>query len=442
LTEGDGWINSLTGNDAVYGTSRSENLVNSSGNAILVAGGGNDRIYAGDDDDIIDGGTGNDVLYGERGNDTYIFRRGSGNDLIIDPDPTAGNTDKIWLGSNLAPDEIRLQRSGNNLVLSIIDTSDTLTVRDYFRNNSTLNWIEEIHFMDGTVWDENDIYTSIVSPTDGDDTIYDLTETNNISGLGGNDKLYGLAGDDVISGDEGNDTIRGANGDDTLLGGPGSDKIYGESGRDTIDGGPGNDTLYGGVGPHWWWNSRSESPNGGDSYHFGRGSGNDTIIDYDRTEGNIDVLQLGPNLTESDVKIEIVNGRDLRLTITDTGDTATAKDWALNEGPHFGIDVIRFHDGSEWDSQTIEDMTWGATSGADYIKGYESADIIDGLGGDDTIYAFRDDDILQGNGGADRLFGSSGNDRIFGGGDNDILDGGTGRDSLRSLRSNDYALAA
>jgi hypothetical protein len=139
----DGWINGLSGDDVIYGTDRNEQLINENGDALLVAGGGNDIIWAGAGNDILDGGTGNDTLYGEEGSDTYIFRRGSGQDTIIDVDTTPGNTDTIWLGSNLTPNDVSLKRIGNNLVLKIIDTTDTLTVKDFFRNDSMMNRVEQ-----------------------------------------------------------------------------------------------------------------------------------------------------------------------------------------------------------------------------------------------------------------------------------------------------------
>ena len=180
----DGIINGWNGNDVIYGTSRNERLTNDSGDAVLVGGGGNDRLWAGADNDILDGGEGNDQLLGETGNDTYIFRRGSGQDTIIDADSTAGNIDTIWLGSNLTPEDVTLKRSGNNLVLKINDTTDTLTVQNYFGNNSTINRIEQIQFMDGTVWNEDDIMRESQVPTDGDDIFY---------GTSGNDTIYAMA---------------------------------------------------------------------------------------------------------------------------------------------------------------------------------------------------------------------------------------------------------
>ena len=168
----------------IYGTSRNEVLINETGDSLLVAGGGNDQIWAGAGNDILDGGEGNDLLKGEAGNDTYIFRRGSGQDTIIDTDATAGNVDTIWLGSNLTPEDVTLKRSGNNLVLKINDTTDTLTVQDYFGNNSTINRIEQIQFMDGTVWIDSDILRETFAPTEGDDLIYGGSGDDNLRRAG------------------------------------------------------------------------------------------------------------------------------------------------------------------------------------------------------------------------------------------------------------------
>ena len=95
LTEGDGYLNGLSGNDVIYGTSRNEVLINETGDALLVTGGGNDTILAGARNDILDGGQGSDTLRGETGNDTYILRVGSGRDTIIETDKTVGNVHTV-----------------------------------------------------------------------------------------------------------------------------------------------------------------------------------------------------------------------------------------------------------------------------------------------------------------------------------------------------------
>jgi hypothetical protein len=181
LTQGDGIINSANGNDVIYGTDRNEVLRNEAGDSLLIAGGGNDSIWAGTDDDILDGGTGNDRLFGQTGNDTYIFRRGSGQDTIIDHDTTEGNIDTIFLGSHLTPDDIRLRRAGTNLILRINDTTDTLTIEDFFRDDGTSNRIEQILFMDGTIWNDSEIIRQAFAPTEGDDTIYAAMKSERFS---------------------------------------------------------------------------------------------------------------------------------------------------------------------------------------------------------------------------------------------------------------------
>ncbi len=261
LTEGDGTINGFAGDDVIYGTDRKELLINETGDALFVAGGGNDVIWAGTGDDILDGGTGNDTLYGETGNDTYILRKGSGQDTIIDTDSTSGNMDTIWLVSNLTPSDVAVQRIGDNLVLTIIGTADRMTVKDHFKNGSSLSKIECIKFADGTVWTETNILEMLNAPTEGDDIICGSDADNAINGLGGNDAIYGLAGDDTLKGDDGNDTIYGGSGDDILDGGAGSDRLYGSDVTYTYD----------------KWTSLnspaniSNTPNGNDMYLFGRG---------------------------------------------------------------------------------------------------------------------------------------------------------------------------
>jgi hypothetical protein len=199
-TEGDGYLNGLNGNDVIYGTTLPETLINETGDALLVGGGGGDIVWAGSGSDIVDGGPDNDLLFGEAGNDTYIFRRGSGQDTISDYDATPNNMDTIWLGSNLTPEDIILKRLGYNLVLKIEDTSDTLTVRGFFSPESSVNRIERIQFMDGTVWTDSDIIREVYAPTDGDDTIYGGIENDELNSLGGNDTIYGRGGDDTLEG--------------------------------------------------------------------------------------------------------------------------------------------------------------------------------------------------------------------------------------------------
>ena len=73
------------------------------------------------------------------------------------------------MGSDLKPEDISIQRSGNNLVVKIINTEDSMTVNDFFKNFSSYNQIERIQFQDGTIWDLNEIIRRQSVPTAGDD---------------------------------------------------------------------------------------------------------------------------------------------------------------------------------------------------------------------------------------------------------------------------------
>jgi len=356
LTEGDGYLNGLNGDDVIYGTERDEYLYNEDGDSLLFGGGGRDVLHAGAGNDILDGGAGSDILYGEAGNDTYLFRRGSGRDTILDLDATAGNADTIWLGSNLTPEEITLKRSGDNLVLSIIGTSDVLTVQGFFSLDSTLYRVERLQFMDGTVWTDSDMINATQAPTEANDVLVGGSGDDTISALGGNDWVYGR---------EGNDTLRGDAGDDTLIGG---------AGNDVLDGGAGNDILYGGE-------TGSASSTGQDTYLFGRGGGHDVIRGVNTTPGTI---SLAEGILPESIALQLV-GDDLKLTILDTLDTITVQSWVVDHTPGHAVGAIQFADGTVWGTDQITAILLSnqTSEGDDYISGFSTADTIQGLRGND-----------------------------------------------------------
>ena len=125
--------------DAVtyYGLGGNDNLYGSKSNDKLYGGAGNDRISGGEGDDLIVGGAGDDYLDGYYGNDTYIFNKGDGSDTVYDAN---GNDDKIILGYNFQ--DIMFERSGNNLRLRMIGSSDSVTIDSWYTNNSSQYKIE------------------------------------------------------------------------------------------------------------------------------------------------------------------------------------------------------------------------------------------------------------------------------------------------------------
>ncbi|MFA7322180.1 MAG: calcium-binding protein, partial [Dokdonella sp.] len=102
------------------------------GNDILTGHGGNDDLYGGEGDDMLDGGAGTDSLAGGTGNDTYILGRGHGADTVQEYDATVGNADVAEFLADIGTEQIWLRHVGNNLEVSVIGTTDMLTVQNWY----------------------------------------------------------------------------------------------------------------------------------------------------------------------------------------------------------------------------------------------------------------------------------------------------------------------
>src|SRR3989454_8940212 len=160
--------------------------------------GGDDYINAGAGNDTLDGGTGNDTLIGGPGSDTYLFGRGYGRDEIFDFQYSGTDFNTVRMAADISPDDVTVQSSQDNLVLSISGTEDQLTVDFYFSNPAYQ--VEQVAFADGTIWD-----------------------TSTIINRGQGVALVGTDGPDHLSGGFFNDTLDGGAGNDFLAGGPGND---------------------------------------------------------------------------------------------------------------------------------------------------------------------------------------------------------------------------
>ncbi len=128
-----------TGDDDLIGTSVTDRLRGLAGN---------DHLRGGAGDDVLDGGAGNDVLIGGAGSDRLVFGAGGGADRIDQSGALATDVDVIEL--QVLPGDMAVSRSGNDLVIALNGTGDTLTLSDI---DATGNRIEAVHFSDGTTWD-------------------------------------------------------------------------------------------------------------------------------------------------------------------------------------------------------------------------------------------------------------------------------------------------
>lgn len=132
----------LTGTSAINGT----------GNAldnVLTGNTGNNSLSGGVGNDTLDGAAGTDTLTGGAGADAYLHGRGYGADTVVENDATAGTVDVAKFLSGVGYDQLWFVRpSGtNNLEISIIGTSDKLTIKDWYKGSQYQ--VEEIRTTDG-----------------------------------------------------------------------------------------------------------------------------------------------------------------------------------------------------------------------------------------------------------------------------------------------------
>ena len=472
--DGNDTLNGGVGNDYLYGQGGADTLdggtgvdrlYGGDGNDTLNGGAGVDRLYGGAGNDTLNGGSGNDQLYGNSGADTYLFGRGSGSDTIYDYDwrGVRDQADTILLGSGIGTGDVTLRRNHNDLILTLDGTQDQLRVQSYFdyHGASPRHVVEQIKFADGTVWDVATVKGKVTVATSGNDYLYGYAGSDTLDGEGGNDVIYGYGGADTLTGGVGNDWLMGGDGNDTLNGGVGNDYLYGQGGDDTLNGGSGgdrlygdngNDTLNGGAGVDRLYggdgndtlnggsgNDRLYGNSGADTYLFGRGSGSDTIYDYDwrGVRDQADTILLGSGIGTGDVTLRR-RDNDLYLTINGTADGLRVQSYFEYDGAsRYVVENIKFADGTAWDVATVKGKVTVATSGNDHLYGYAGSDTLDGEGGNDVIYGYGGADTLTGGVGNDWLMGGDGNDTLNGGVGNDYLYGQGGDDTLNGGTGND-----
>ena len=120
-----------SGNECLDGNSGNDSLYGGGGDDILVGAGGNDTISGGDGNDTLTGGAGNDTLAGGVGNDTFLFQAGDGADTITETgDPF--DQDSLIFGAGIDANDLWFRRSANDLVISVLDTNDQVSLKDWY----------------------------------------------------------------------------------------------------------------------------------------------------------------------------------------------------------------------------------------------------------------------------------------------------------------------
>src|SRR3989475_3836058 len=297
------------------------------------------------------------------GDNKYAFGRGSGQVRVV----SYGGFDTVQMGDDVVPDDVTVARTGDNLVLGIVGTTDQFSAQLFFRGpafQTDAYQIEQVQFTDGTTWDTAALldHLFVITGTDQDDFLGGTAGDNFMQGLGGNDQLFGGGG------------------------------------NDTLDGGLGNDFLVGGPG--------------NDTYVFNRGDGQDLLFDQNYSGSDMNTIRLSTDVAPTDVTLQTDANGDLLLAINGTSDQLTVQNYFVD--PVFQVEQIAFADGTIWDTNTILSQTPGlvlaGTDGPDFLQWSPLADVISGLGGDDYINACAGNDTLDGGTGSDTLIGGPGSD--------------------------------
>ena len=129
----------------------------------------------------MDGGTGNDYMDGGIGNDRYLFGIGSGQDTIRDYSSASDSANAVVFVKGLTQEDIDWVKSGNDLMLVIKSSGDSLRIKGWFESSNYQ--IERFEFADGTVWTKADIETAGYS-------VYGTEENNYFYGSDAKDSLF------------------------------------------------------------------------------------------------------------------------------------------------------------------------------------------------------------------------------------------------------------
>lgn len=119
------------GDDILQGGAGIDTLNDTSGKNLLDGGAGADVLTGGTSAELFIGGKGNDTITTSTGADLLLFNRGDGADVLV----SSRDTDNvISLGGGIAYTDLRLGKSGNDLVFSV-GAGDQLTLKDWYANS-------------------------------------------------------------------------------------------------------------------------------------------------------------------------------------------------------------------------------------------------------------------------------------------------------------------
>ena len=383
---GDDMI-SATGDDnvSITGGDGNDSLSGGSGKDSLYGEVGDDTLSGGAGSDVLDGGVGNDLIESGAGEDLIKFGKGYGQDIV----ENAGE-DFIYLNSDVLLEDLHFSKADNDLVLTLRDTTDTLTLKGWFSGYQ--NQAKGFVLSSSDLVDPDYVYVL----DDNTDTYdFDTSKKWHLITLGGNDNITGGTYGDFFDLGEGDDIAKGGDGDDTLLGGAGSDSLDGQEGSDVA------------------------------SYVY-----SDEGVNIDLSLGTASGGQAdGDTLTS--IENIIGSANDDSLIGTNENNAFVGLDGDDSISGLEGEDFLKGGAGADTLSGGADDDNLYGADGADSLLGGTGADFVLGEDGNDWVDAGEGEDTVYGGHGFDTILGGAGNDEIDGGASGDVLIGGDGIDRLK-----------
>ncbi len=182
--------------------------VNPEGN-IIYGTNENETVSGFATDDILFGLGGDDILRGKSGSDTYHWGKGDGNDVIddiygVNPSNTT-DKDTLIFGEGIVLSHLSWKQSGNDLVFTLNDDGETMTILNYFFADSYK--IEALALSNGTAFELFDIQPTPIhsysfsgnandETGNANGTVYNATLTTDR--FGNENRAYLFDGNDAI----------------------------------------------------------------------------------------------------------------------------------------------------------------------------------------------------------------------------------------------------
>jgi Ca2+-binding RTX toxin-like protein len=103
----------------------------------LTGNAGANVITGNSGNDTLDGAGGNDLLAGNGGSDIYRFATGGGQDRVVNGTGSGEPEGTLAFGAGIAPDQLWLAHSGNDLVIDRMGSTDSVTIAGWYSSPSS-----------------------------------------------------------------------------------------------------------------------------------------------------------------------------------------------------------------------------------------------------------------------------------------------------------------